>query len=301
MSLKRLLIVFVLFTIGLSACQPAATEREAETVPTAVALEIDAEPTETQPSAPEPTEAAATATAVAETATPEPAEEPTPEEALATSNQAFVEELLIQGAEGLEIQGTLTVPEGVGPHPGVILLHMLGGTHLIWERNGVATYLQEQGIASLAVDLRGHGLTGGRQDWELAEEDLLLVIDSFTEREEIADEIAFIGASIGANMSLISGANSEAVWGTVLLSPGLDYRGVTTDNRLAAYGERPLLIVASEGDAYAAESSQTLHDTALGESELIIYEGDAHGTNMFPAKPELNDTIVQWLFKYIEN
>ena len=66
-----------------------------------------------------------------------------------------------------------------------------------------------------------------------------------------------------------------------LLEVALDYRGVTTDEQIELYGERPLLIVASEEDAYAADSSQTLADTAQGQVQLEMYNGAGHGTRMF--------------------
>jgi alpha-beta hydrolase superfamily lysophospholipase len=87
----------------------------------------------------------------------------------------------------------------------------------------------------------------------------------------------------------------------ILLSPGLDYRGVTTENRLADYGERPLLIVASEDDNYSANSSRTMAETAVGETQVKIYEKAGHGTNMFAPQPDLTPLIVEWLAQHLAN
>ncbi len=202
------------------------------------------------------------------------------------------------GAEELPIHGTLTVPGGAGPHPGVVLLHMLGDNRLVWQQTGFSQELQQNGIASLAVDMRGHGETGSDQDWALAELDLQNVVNYLRQRPEIGSVTAVVGASIGSNLALITAANMPDIQTAVLLSPGLDYRGVTTDDRLEGYGERPLLIIASASDTYAAQSSQTLHDLALGDGELIVYDGSAHGTNIFAARPELSQTIIDWLKEY---
>jgi pimeloyl-ACP methyl ester carboxylesterase len=296
---RKIILPSLILFMFLFACQ--GTDPQAEAQNTAVPSATAVSPTEIPSATPlkpepsnEPTATTAIATAAAAVET-----EPTAV-AVPATGEAFVEEVTILGTAELAIQGTLTVPAGAGPHPGVILLHMLGGNRLIWERNGFADLLQENGIASLAIDMRGHGDTGGNQNWELAEEDLRLAVAYFTQREEIEDGTAVIGASIGANMALITGANTENVWTVALLSPGLDYRGVTTNDRIGSYSEL-LLIIASEGDAYAAQSAKTLQELAPGQAELIIYDGSAHGTNMFSAQPELGDVLVAWLLAQHQN
>jgi hypothetical protein len=101
-------------------------------------------------------------------------------------------------------------------------------------------------------------------------------------------------------MALRTGAIIEAINTVVLLSPGLDYFGVTTEDALAVWGKRPLLIVASEEDSYAANSSRTLAEQAPGEVVLQMYQSAGHGTNMFNAEPELTMQIVEWLANHWE-
>ena len=207
-----------------------------------------------------------------------------------------IEDVTIAGAEQLIQQATLYTPGGTEPAPGVILLHMLGSDRQLWEENGFAATLAENGYAALAVDLRGHGATGGSINWELVPGDLRRVWHYFTALEAVdAQRSAVIGASIGANMALISAAEEPAIRTAILLSPGLDYRGVTTEGPLATYDERPLLIVASEEDVYAANSSRTLSGLAQGETQLEMYTGAGHGTRMFHAQPELASLILNWL------
>ena len=79
-----------------------------------------------------------------------------------------------------------------------------------------------------------------------------------------------------------------------LLSPGLDYRGVTTEEQLVAYGGRPLLLVASEDDPYSADSVRALAEAAEGAT-VQLYDDAGHGTNMFATEPELTGLIVGWL------
>ncbi len=255
---------------------PTATSKPAATFtaePEPEAQEIEASPTgeKKMPSKPEPTELAI---------------------------QPDVENITIAGAEDLPLQATLYTPGGARPGPGVILIHMLGSDRQVWDDNGIADTLVENGYAVLAVDMRGHGETRGSIDWQLAPADLRLAWEHFTSLASVDPQrTAIIGASIGANLALLTGADQPAISTVILLSPGLDYRGVTTEGPLGNYGVRPILIVASEEDTYAAESSRTLAGLAARESKLEMYNGAGHGTRMINAQPELSDLILNWLDK----
>lgn len=68
-----------------------------------------------------------------------------------------IESVAVEAADGLAIQGTLYALEDDQPHPGVILLHMLGSSREAWVDSGLTTMLAENGYTVLAVDMRGHG------------------------------------------------------------------------------------------------------------------------------------------------
>jgi len=206
-----------------------------------------------------------------------------------------VEEMTVEAADGLPIRATLLAPLTSGADPGVILLHMLGDDRTVWGKVGLAADLVAAGYAVLVVDMRGHGQTGGAPDWTLAADDLGRVWDAFAALETVDEaRTAVVGASIGANMALRVGTDRPEVRTVVLLSPGLDYRGVTTQELLDNYGQRPLLLVASEDDAYSADSVRALAEAASGAT-VQMYEDAGHGTNMFAAEPELAALIVGWL------
>ncbi|MEZ4515914.1 MAG: alpha/beta fold hydrolase [Chloroflexota bacterium] len=207
------------------------------------------------------------------------------------------ESMPVEAADGLVIQSTLYLPGSATPAPGVMLLHMLGSNRAAWEQTGLVDTLLADGIAVLAVDMRGHGETGGTPDWTLAADDLSRIWSAFTERPEVdATQTAVVGASIGANMALTTAAGQPDIQTAVLLSPGLDYRGVTTEDQLAAYGDRPLFIVASSEDSYAASSSRTLAELGGASVQLEMFDGAGHGTAMFAREPGLNDLISEWLW-----
>ena len=293
-------VILGLFLLLLAACGGSAPESDvADTaVPPPSPTTVPA--TKTPPPLP-PT--APADTAVPPVPTDEATEIPATQAPSATvlAFPASVKDVTIPGAEGLEMQATLSLPAGSPPFPGVILLHMLGSERQVWAGNGFSQLLADNGYAVLALDMRGHGETGGSRDWDLAEADLQMAWEWFTGLDEVDGEnTAVIGASIGSNMALITGANIPEIKTVILLSPGLDYRGVTTDDAIAAYGNRPVLIVASQEDSYAADSSQTLADLAEGEAKLIMYNGAGHGTNMFGSQPDLASELLDWLNSYLQ-
>ena len=180
---------------------------------------------------------------------------------------------------------------------------MLDRTRSDWADFALA--LAQTGYAVLAIDLRGHGeSTREAGSWrEFTPADFrAMVMDVEAAHEYLRDtpradggRIAVIGASIGANVALLYGGRDSSVKTLVLLSPGLDYRGVTTAEAMKTYGGRPVLIAASREDAYSAQSSSTLDSLARGRHRLILYNGAGHGTRMFRKVPELKTTLLEWL------
>jgi pimeloyl-ACP methyl ester carboxylesterase len=226
--------------------------------------------------------------------------EPTPTVRVPESGERVTETVPFTAVDGLEIQATFYGTRQGAAQPGILLLHMLGSNRGVWADNGLANLLADNSFAVLAIDMRGHGETGGRRDWATVERDVQQIWQEFTNWPEVDRErTAVIGASIGSNMALIAAANEPAIKTVVLLSPGLNYAGVTTEDRIVAYGGRPILIVASAEDSYAAQSSRRLQETAVGSAELQMYNGAGHGTNMFGSEPELANLILNWLNEHV--
>jgi alpha-beta hydrolase superfamily lysophospholipase len=231
------------------------------------------------------------------TSSPSPSEPPIIQ--VSATSAATVQDVRVDAADGLVITGTFHPASGPPPWSGVLLLHMVYGDRSQWDE--LVPLLTSNGYAVVAIDMRGHGSTGGEINWGKSEDDIGRVWSYMTEREDIdPSHSALIGASMGANMALVSAANQPEVNTVVLLSPGLNYYGVTTSDALEAYGQRPILIVASSEDTNSAESSQELVKTALGESKLLTYDGAGHGTAMLHNEPELQKIILAWLDQYLK-
>ena len=208
----------------------------------------------------------------------------------------------------LTIRATLYLPRKpkAKRSPVVLLIHMLGRDRRTWLP--LIPELTEAGYATLALDLRGHGdsdkLRGktfadfSSRDWVSTRLDIKAALDFIATRRELNPKrIGLIGASIGANLALLEAATNPNVRVAVLMSPGLDYRGIRTGRAAAAYPSKALLIMASRGDTYSAESSKNLFDLArhAEPKKLKLYPGTAHGTNLLTTQPGSIGLIMNWL------
>jgi pimeloyl-ACP methyl ester carboxylesterase len=203
----------------------------------------------------------------------------------------------IYGAPDLVIRGTFYGTE-LDAAPGVLMLHMYGRTRADWD--ALARRLQALGIASLAIDLRGHGETGGVENWLLAPQDVEVALTWLGAKQDVdADRLGVIGASIGANLALLLGSTNPRIDALALLSPGFDYFRVNIEGAMLLYNPRSALLAASEEDGYSAETVRGLADQATGPVELLVYNNAGHGNEMLAAEPGLSDAIVDFLVEHL--
>ncbi len=178
--------------------------------------------------------------------------------------------------------------------PGVLLLPMYGHSRADWD--SFARELQKRGLAVLALDLRGQGQSGGPEDWSKAPADVAAAWAALTARPEVdAEHTGVAGASIGANLALIAGANNPKIATVIALSPGQDYKGIKPAGTLGQFGQRGVFFVASQDDTYAYDSVRQLAPL-VPKGETYYFAKAGHGTAMLttPALPPL-------LFKWLED
>ena len=185
-----------------------------------------------------------------------------------------------------------------------ILVHMRPKTKESFD--DLAKFLQKQGYALLAIDLRGHGESTesvrGKLDYnKFSEEEEkesindLIAGSLFLEKEGYPKDKQFlIGASIGANLSFQFLSENPQVKAIVLLSPGLNYRGVILENfRKEGLGEKIFVISALHDEpAYTAGRNLKYWYPDLNYLEL---PSGGHGTNLFNSYPDLYEKILFWL------
>lgn len=221
-----------------------------------------------------------------------------------TQTSMAQERISLQTTDGVAIAGDWSAP--VGATKTVLLLHMMPATRVSLQPLSQA--LNAAGFATLAIDLRGHGEStdqnGKKLDYQnfsdAEHQASRLDIDgamNFLKSKGFAEaNISFAGASIGANLSLDALYRYNSTSRAVLLSPGLDYRGVKTEPAMRQLGlHQKIWIFAAEGDQYSADSSITLQQLQKETATVTIFDGSDHGTTLFSSQPNLIPDIVKFL------
>ncbi len=180
--------------------------------------------------------------------------------------------------------------------PVIIALHMLNSQRAAYAP--IIPDLHDAGYAILNVDMRGHGESGGARDWEAAIADVadwIAWLDAGGQLNEAG--LAIMGASIGANVAIISCADSAVCAGAIALSPGLDYRGVKPEAALVdGLADRAALLVAAGRDQSSATAIRQMFLKAQGAVTARMYTGRAHGTRLFDSDYDsLSGLITLWL------
>ena len=175
----------------------------------------------------------------------------------------------------------------------LILVHMLDNNRQSY--NKFAQLLNEAyGVFSL--DSRGHGESD--LNWkDFTEKDFNDMIKDIKSAKNFLAEKGFediylVGASIGANTVLNYAVTDDSITKIVLLSPGLNYRGVSIDKAIKEY-TKSILIIASKEDSYSFSSSEKLFEDSVGEKKFLRLENVGHGTNML--KASLMADIIKWV------
>lgn len=217
------------------------------------------------------------------------------------------EEIILTTKDGVRIYADYY--KGQRPDSlGVVLLHMMPATKESWKN--FALKLQKAGFQALAIDFRGHGESTGKDGETLdykkfnnsqhqqkihdAEEAARFLISKNNPAPKM---MFFAGASIGANIALQYMSEHTIIKGGVLLSPGLDYRGVQTEQFIKKIANDQSLFLAAggEGDEYSTETIKKLYDMATCKKQMKIVKNGGHGTDLFSTDPRLMNEIIEWL------
>ncbi len=207
--------------------------------------------------------------------------------------------------DGVTIAGDYAAPKT--PIGAVLLLPMMPATKESWYNLQQA--LGRAHIASLAIDLRGHGQStqgpaGIRLDYhtftdtehQLTKNDVTAGIEFLTNHSFTKNHISIIGASIGANFAIQQLAQDPEINSAVLLSPGLDFHGIETEQYSRSLSQnQALYTIASRDDQYSFDSSRTLFNATTVKKDIGEYDTIGHGTAMLENNPELMDAITQWI------
>lgn len=218
-------------------------------------------------------------------------------------------DLELSARDGMQLKADRYLPvprEGANADPpGLVLVHALGADRRAWDT--FAERARRAGFMAVAFDMRGHGESTRRgpdevsyrtfstSDWLSVLDDIDAAKTALIDAGANRDNIVVVGASIGANLALHYAVKHPDIPAVVMVSPGLDYKGIGAREALAALGERPVLLMTSTGDSYSAATCTALKALAPGHCELREYSGTAHGTDLLDAAATALDQVFLWL------
>lgn len=185
------------------------------------------------------------------------------------------------------------------PKGWLLLIHMMPADKRSWDDFAAAT--EKRGYVSLAIDLRGHGESeGGPEGYKKFSDDdhqksildLDAAVDFLKKQGAAPEKIFLVGASIGANLALWYLAEHPEIKVGVLLSAGLNYRGIETEPLVKKLSPSQAILFMSAKDD--PSMNQRLFE-AIPESvkkEIIVFETGGHGTEFLKKAEKL---IHSWI------
>ncbi len=183
---------------------------------------------------------------------------------------------------------------------GVLALHMLGSSRGSYD--SLISALNAEGIGVVAIDFRGHGLSEeGPQGYTTYSNAQIQAMIHDVQvgvaylNEQGYSSLTIIGASIGANLALQYAAQYQGIDRLVLLSPGLNYRGILAEQYAEALpATTSVFTLVASGDGSLEDDAATIHAKVNGERQFRI-TSIGHGTDMFIHQPGLESEIIRWL------
>ena len=197
--------------------------------------------------------------------------------------------------------GDLSLPESSERGPVVLMLNKAAGDRKAYE--GMARALDDRNIASLRLDLRGHGestnlgtfvpgeLSPHPMIWD-AEQDVVAAVNYLQEHGRVdPDRIAVVGGSYSGEEMAEAGRIAGYVAAYVALSPGS-----FSDESIAGIDDSgvPWLFVTSRDEPYLQEIRRLVTETSVSV-EQIITPGKNHASRLLGDFPDLNERIAVWL------
>lgn len=209
-------------------------------------------------------------------------------------------ERVVIESDGWKLVGDLQLPSSEPPYPAVFLFHQAAGERSVYAE--LADHLSRKGVASLRLDLRGHGDSTNLGEfvpgetsfdpiiWD-AERDVLAAVRYLSSDERFdKSRFGFVGASYSGEEVAEAGrlAGYGAVY--VLLSPGsFSDSSIREIDKSRAHW----LLVTSRDDPYLKEITSALWNESE-TLELNLIPGSSHATNMLLDDPGLAERIAVW-------
>jgi dienelactone hydrolase len=232
--------------------------------------------------------------------------------ALLAAAEPRIQEMTLATPDGYVLKGTLTVPRP-GRRPVVLLAPQFRATRAGWQP--LTDRLHAAGVATLALDLRGHGESTLKTGVPVAvTEDFLasaktvgfdripgdLALAAAWVRKQPgidARHLALAGASLGAFSALLAAPAVHPVAVLALSPAGTGAFGENARLDLARAVERgkaAVMVMASRDDADAAANAAALRPVFGVYTRLV--DGEEHGLAYLQTQ---SDTMAVFLVEYL--
>jgi dienelactone hydrolase len=233
--------------------------------------------------------------------------------ALLTAAQPATRDMSLTSPDGFELKGSLTIPPEPGLRPVVILAHQFQADRSGWKP--LADLLNAKGIATLALDLRGHGestqnggetvavtpdfLTSAKTvGFDKIPADLIQAAAWVRRQKRINPRrLGLAGSSVGAFASLMAAPAIRPVVVLALSPAGNGAFGADAGAALVRAVEQShaaVLVLATADDAEAAGNAKAVKDVFGVCAETL--PGKDHGFALFPARAGF---MAGWMTEYL--
>jgi len=199
-----------------------------------------------------------------------------------------------------ELVGDLVVPGSGGSVPAVLMLNKAAGNRAVY--SGLAAELTGRGIASLRLDLRGHGESvnlgmfvptdEGRAMIAGTEADIVAACAYLRSLHGIdSTAIAVVGASYSGEEMMQAARIAGYADAYVALSPGS-----LSDESIRSIDSTgiPWFYIASKDERWLKEVTAAVLQMSRS-AETLILPGTNHATDILQSRPDIAARIAEWL------
>ncbi|HEY6567624.1 MAG TPA: alpha/beta fold hydrolase [Actinomycetota bacterium] len=207
-----------------------------------------------------------------------------------------------ESADGVQLAGRLFGPDDATA--GVVLAHMQPADQSSWyafaERMGDAGYL------ALTFNFRGYcpggdaGCSQGKQNAAAAWQDVQGAADYL--REQGAQRVGLVGASMGGTASLVVAGQQDAdIMAVATLSAPAATGGLVVTPEILQQMTAAKLFVAGNGDVTAATDAQMFYTNTLQPKRVEILPSNDHGTDLLTGNQSENTRtlLMSWLQQFL--
>lgn len=203
--------------------------------------------------------------------------------------------------EGWKLVGDLRVPIFEGRVPAVLMLNRAAGNRTAYTK--LAQDLAARGIASLRLDLRGHGesinlgkfVPGEKNSRELiagTHMDVIAAIEYLKSSAKILpDRIAVVGGSYSGEKMMEAARKTRHATAYVALSPGS-----LTDESIMSIDSLhiPFYYITAKNERHLKEVTKAVLELSQ-TTEVLIVPGSDHASGILDSRPDVAERVAIWL------